>query len=205
MNNGRPDGGRDARPRGLQPRNSELEPNMSCNPPSFRFCPCCGGELAHQLRGERERLVCRHCRRVLYLNPAVGVAVVVRRGEQILWGRRAGGPYAGAWCIPCGYVEWGEEVRSAAVREFREETGLIVELGEVLAVHSNFHDPERLTVGIWFAGRVVGGVLAAGDDLSEAAFFPLAAPPRPLAFPTDKLVLAELREGKVELVPASVS
>ena len=47
---------------------------MSCNPPSYRFCPCCGGELAAQRRGDRERLVCRGCRRVLYINPAVGVA-----------------------------------------------------------------------------------------------------------------------------------
>jgi 8-oxo-dGTP diphosphatase len=177
---------------------------MSCNPPAFRFCPCCGGELEKLQRRDQERLVCRKCGRVLYRNPAVGVAVVVRRGQKILWGRRAGGPYQGAWCLPCGYVEWGEEVRAAAQREFREETGLTVELGEVLAVHANFHDPERLTVGIWFAGRVTGGTLAAGDDLEAAAFFPLAAPPRPLAFPTDALVLAELIAGKAELIPDSV-
>ena len=177
---------------------------MSCNSPSFCFCPCCGGELATRPRGERDRLVCRDCRRVLYVNPAVGVAVVVRRGLEILWGRRAGGPYKGAWCIPCGYVEWGEEVRTAAAREFAEETGLVVEVGEVLAVHSNFHDPERLTVGIWFAGQVVGGELQAGDDLAEVAFFPLAEPPQPLAFPTDAVVLAELKAGKVDLIPDSV-
>ena len=84
---------------------------MSCNSSAFRYCPCCGGLLETRRRGDRDRLVCRECRRVLYVNPAVGVAVVVRRGEAILWGRRNSGPYRGAWCIPCGYVEWGEEVR----------------------------------------------------------------------------------------------
>jgi 8-oxo-dGTP diphosphatase len=177
---------------------------MSCNPPSFRFCPCCGGEVEPRRVNGHERLVCRECGRVLYVNPAVGVAVVVRRGNDILWGRRAGGQYAGAWCLPCGYVEWGEEVRAAAAREFAEETGLVVEVGEVLSVHSNFHDPSRLTVGLWFAGQVTGGEMGAGDDLSEVAFFPLDAPPAPLAFPTDALVLAELRAGKAGLIPDSV-
>jgi 8-oxo-dGTP diphosphatase len=177
---------------------------MPCNPSSYRFCPCCGGGLEKREVNGQTRLVCRECGKILYLNPAVGVAVVVRRGGDILWGRRAGGAYAGAWCIPCGYVEWGEEVRAAAAREFAEETGLVVMVGEVLAVHSNFHDAARLTVGLWFAGRVVGGILKAGDDLAEVAFFPLDAPPSPLAFPTDAVVLSELRAGKIAAVPESV-
>jgi len=159
--------------------------------------------LADEIRGGHPRLVCRDCRQILYVNPAVGVAVVVRRGEEVLWGRRGSGPYAWHWCLPCGYVEWGEEVQAAAVREFQEETGLIVELGHILSVHSNFHDPERLTVGLWFTGKVVGGILKPGDDLDRVGFFPLSSPPSPLAFPTDEVVLWELREGRLALIPDS--
>jgi ADP-ribose pyrophosphatase YjhB (NUDIX family) len=176
---------------------------MSCTPSHYRFCPCCGGLLTQKVRYGHQRLVCRECRQILYVNPAVGVAVLVRRREEILWGRRKSGRFAGHWCIPCGYVEWGEEVRAAAVREFQEETGLIVELGPVLSVHSNFHDSERLTVGLWFAGQVVGGTLKPGDDLDQVGFYPLSSPPAPLAFPTDELVLAELRGGSAKLIPDS--
>jgi len=174
-----------------------------CNPPNYRFCPCCGGPLEVRLRRDTERLICRDCRRALYLNPAVGVAVVIRRGGEILWGRRAADPYRDAWCIPCGYVEWGEDVRRAAAREFLEETGLEVEVGEVVAVHSNFHNPAQLTVGVWFAGKVVGGALRAGDDLAEVRFFPLDRLPQPLAFPTDLLVMEALRQGKAQEIPDS--
>jgi len=176
---------------------------MSCTPSQYRFCPCCGGRLAPEVRNDRPRLVCRDCRQILYVNPAVGVAVLVRRGEEILWGRRGSGPYAGHWCIPCGYVEWGEDVRAAAVREFQEETGLSVDIGPIVSVHSNFHDPERLTVGLWFAGRVVGGTIKPGDDLDRVGFFGLSSPPAPLAFPTDEMVLAELRTGKLRSIPES--
>ena len=172
---------------------------------AFRFCPGCGGVLEVRQICDAPRQVCCTCGRVVYRNPAVGVAVVVRRSETLLFGRRAGGPYRGAWCLPCGYVEWGEDVRAAAARECREETGLIVTVGAVLAVHSNFHDPERLTVGIWLAGEVVGGELAPGDDLDRAVFFPLAAPPAPLAFPTDRRVLAELQAGVFDRIPDSTS
>ena len=125
--------------------------------------------------------------------PSVGVAIVVRdeRG-RVLLGKRAVGWGAGAWCVPCGSLEWGEDVRAAAERELLEETGLRARAGEVVAVHSNFHDPERLTVGVWFAGEdVAGEPFPADGELSETGWFDPAEPP-PLAFPTDALVLAQL-------------
>lgn len=125
--------------------------------------------------------------------PSVGVAVVVRDARgRVLLGKRAVGWGAGEWCIPCGSLEWGEDVREGAERELLEETGLRARAGEVVAVHSNFHDPERLTVGIWFAGEDVEGVPVPADgELSEIRYFDPAEPP-PLAFPTDALVLAQL-------------
>ena len=57
--------------------------------------------------------------------PSVGVAIVVRdEAGRVLLGRRAVGWGSGRWCVPCGSLEWGEDVREAAARELLEETGV---------------------------------------------------------------------------------
>jgi len=164
-------------------------------PMPFQFCPHCATPLIQAERGGRPRPVCPACGYIHYRNPTVGVAVIVLDDQgRILLGRRSpGSSYPGHWCIPCGHVEWDEDVRAAAMREFFEETGLIVEVGAVAAVHSNVHNPRQHTVGIWFFGQPVSGTLQAGDDLDQVAFFALDALPEPLAFPTDRLVLDDLR------------
>ena len=165
---------------------------MSLENGAFSFCPHCASPLAPRLAGDRERPACPDCAYVQYRNPVVGVAVILVEGGRVLLGRRAGS-YAGSWCIPCGYVEWEEDLREAARREFREETGLEVSLGAVYEVHSNFHNPRQHTVGVWFSAQSWSGELRAGGDLDQAAWFRLDSLPE-LAFPTDALVLARLRE-----------
>ncbi|MDZ7729087.1 MAG: NUDIX domain-containing protein [Dehalococcoidia bacterium] len=159
----------------------------------YRFCPECGARLALPGGDGPERPTCAQCGFVRYRNPAAGVAVVIRDDDgRVLMGRRSKGRYAGLWCIPCGFVEWDEDIRDAAVREFAEETGLEVTTGRVVAVHSNFHNPQQHTVGTWFEGTVTGGELHPADgELDELAYVDPASPP-PLAFPTDALVLEQL-------------
>lgn len=137
---------------------------------------------------------CAGCGFVHFRDPAVGAAVLVEVDGRILLVRR--GPSAsksGRWCIPCGYVDYGEEVREAAARELYEETGLVADVGDVIFVRSNFHDPSKLTVGIWFEGAVTGGELAPGDDADEVGWFDPSALPE-LAFETDA-ELFSLRYG----------
>lgn len=158
----------------------------------YQFCPYCGERLQIKLMHRRQRLYCERCRRILYRNPTVGVAVVLVEDTKLLLVRRSGS-YAGAWCIPCGHVERDEEVRAAAQREFKEETGLDIDVGPVFAVYSNFHDAENPTVGIWFWGEQTGGKLRAGSDASDVGFFSLDELPPAMAFPTDRIVCKKIK------------
>ncbi len=181
----------------------------------FRWCPFCGTALETMERGGRPRPTCPDCSYVQWRNPVVGVAGIlfedeivrvlgedpVRRAvsepdwrfdpgiRRVLLARRSG---SGTWCIPCGYVEFDEEIREALAREMREETGLQVRPGRVAAVRSNFHDPERPSVGVWFRAAPTGGLLRPGDDTEALAFRTPGAVDLPLAFPTDGLVLRRL-------------
>ena len=162
-------------------------------PGEYSYCPHCASPLVERRVGGRPRRACPGCEFVHFRNPAVGAAVLVRdrRGWVLMVKRGPGVTRPGRWSIPAGFVDYGEEIRAAAARELREETGLEAEIGEVVFVASNFHDPAKLTVGVWFAGTVTGGTLAAGDDAEEVGWFDLEDLPD-LAFETDRRLLRSL-------------
>lgn len=159
----------------------------------FKFCPKCGGKLVANDATEINKPKCVDCGFVFYQNPIVGVAAIVLLEGKVLLGKR-NSSYSGKWCIPCGYVEWDEDVYEAVTREFYEETGLEIKTTEVFKVLSNFHNPNQHTVGIWFLGEVVDGELVAGDDLDEVRYFHYEEVPS-LAFPTDVVVIDRLYQS----------
>ena len=121
-----------------------------------------------------------------------GVAGVILRGDRIVLVRRKYGADRGKWCIPCGNVEVGEDVRTAVKREIKEETGLDVEVGDVVDAVSTHHSPERSVVGVYFLVKEKGGDLVAGDDAAEVGLFSLAQPPADMAFEADIKIIERL-------------
>jgi 8-oxo-dGTP diphosphatase len=168
----------------------------------YVFCPLCGTRLERVEDAGHARMKCPACGFVHYRNPAPAAGVVVREGGRVLLVRRRFDPYRGKWSIPSGFIEYEEDVRSTAVREVREETGLAVEIDALHAVESCFDDPRGASVLVLFRGHIVGGRLAAGDDAEEVAFFELNTLPE-IAFEAHRKVLGELAQKLTRKPPLS--
>lgn len=165
---------------------------------AFNFCPVCAGRLEQRLlkAGEPERLVCAACGFVLYLDPKVAVGTIIRvDGERILLLQRAIEPGYGKWVFPGGYVDRGEVVEQAALREAREECGLDVRLDGLIGIYS-YH--RRLPIIIVYAACVVGGSLQLNDEsLASRSFPPADIPWTDLAFPSTQEALRDYLDGRV--------
>ncbi len=108
--------------------------------------------------------------------PLVGVGAIIIEENRVVLVKRAHPPLQAQWSIPGGVLEVGELVREAAVREAQEETGLVVEPGELLGVYDRvLRDAERRVqyhyVLIDFLCRRVGGELFAASDAAEVYWF----------------------------------
>jgi 8-oxo-dGTP diphosphatase len=108
--------------------------------------------------------------------PLVGVGAIIIDQERVLLVKRGHEPLAGSWSIPGGVLEIGETLRQAAVREAFEETGLTVEVGELLGVYDRIlPDADGRTryhyVLIDFLCRRIAGDLHPAGDAAEARWF----------------------------------
>ncbi len=137
----------------------------------------------------RPRLVCERCGNIEYHNPRVVAATVTSMEDGIVLIRRSIEPSLGLWSYPGGYMEMDESVEEAAIRETREETGLTVRVTRLLNAYSR---PSAGVVVIVYLAEPIGGVLAAGDECSDARIFAAGGIPwEKLAFPTVTAALCD--------------
>jgi 8-oxo-dGTP diphosphatase len=138
---------------------------------SYRFCPRCGGSLERRVlkATEPERLVCAACGFVFYLDPKIAVGtIILTNSDRLVLVRRAIEPGYGKWVFPGGYVDRGEPLTTAAIREAREECGLDVRLDGLVNIYSY---PKRAPVIVVYAATALGGVLGCDDEGLEAVEF----------------------------------
>ena len=161
-------------------------------PQTIRYCPLCGAGLIRSPipPEESEEAVCSACGFVFYLNPKLVAGTIPARDGRVLLVRRNIEPCKGKWTFPGGFVDWGESVTAAALRETFEETGLTVALGGLVGVYSYPGVPVVIVV---YRAQVTGGSLAQSHEVAEVAWVtPEEIPWDSLAFPSTTDALKDL-------------
>lgn len=138
----------------------------------WRFCAECGNELILKNDGEKMRPYCRICSRFYYHNPTPATCCfVTSTGNDLLLTKRAIHPAFGDWTLPGGYMELGETVEEAAVRELLEETGIIAKQIQLLGASAQSSKTAGTILVLGFVIEKWDGKIKAGSDVSEAKFF----------------------------------
>ncbi len=163
----------------------------------MNFCSRCGQPVTHEVPpgDNRPRYVCRACGQVHYENPRLVVGCVPEFQGMILLCRRAIEPRHGYWTVPAGFMEIGETLGEAAIRETWEEAEATVELGTMFVVVDVV---QARQVHVFFRGALRDGRFGAGDETLESRLFtPDAIPWQEIAFPSVTIALEEyLRDPK---------
>lgn len=175
---------------------SAYTPTPNDTSQDFRFCPHCGNALLKNHRHDHPK--CAACGYVQYQNPYPGVTVLIHDHNRILLGKRQPSSFQGGkWCLPGGFIEYGEDFITAGRREVEEETGLQVSIQSILTVMTNYLAPHLHTFVVTLLARVQGGTLRAGDDIAAVEWFPLAGPLPEMAFAADQHIIERYHATRV--------
>jgi len=167
----------------------------------YSFCPKCGGTLDSRILkpSEPPRLVCGQCQFVFFLDPKIAAGAIFSLDGGVVMVRRGIEPSYGKWVFPGGYVDRGYIVRSADLRETKEEANLEVRILSLLDVYSYAKSSAIVVV---YTAEIVSGKLMAGDEALEArAFNPEAIPWAELAFPSTFEALRAYVRSNFKLEP----
>ena len=158
-------------------------------PEDIKYCQRCGHELQRKTIENKIRPYCPGCGDVVFLDPKVAAVVLVSSDGKLVLVRRDIEPAMGRWSFPSGYVDRGEPVEEAAIREVKEETSLDVRLTGLIGLYSARDTPVVLAA---YSAQVVGGSPQARSEVQDVALFsPDALPPMP--FPHDYQILEDWR------------
>jgi len=141
---------------------------------SLGYCSRCGAPMVENVPPEenRERMTCPGCGFIAYINPRLVVTTIpVTDAREAVLIRRGIEPGYGLWAQPGGFLEIDETVSEAAARETLEETGLLVEPGDLIGIYSRL---EAAVVVLVFEARIVGGVPSTSPEALEVRAFAAA-------------------------------
>lgn len=174
----------------------------------YAYCPQCGAEFSQEAQErfskEQKQIACELCPYVFYNNPKPAIGVLIKNDQgEIMLTKRAVAPFKGDWDLPGGFMNYGEAVEDAALRELQEELGIqrinnpcIV--GSFTDYYSNEgRDDETIQVLslIVEVGIDENEITGASDDILAYKFFALDALPKNIAFTQQKIFLMDYARG----------
>lgn len=160
----------------------------------MKTCPYCSIDLTLVQIGGKERIACSTCDFVHWNNPKPVTATVIGIDGAIVLVKRKFEPFVDDWCLPGGFIEAAEHPAESAAREVLEETGLVVQVTNLLDAGA----PGRgINVVILFYEAIpIGGQLAAGDDASEVGSFHEDELPPNICFEQHRRIIRKWFETK---------
>tara|TARA_B110000116_G_C16765209_1_gene550450 strand:- start:934 stop:1416 length:483 start_codon:yes stop_codon:yes gene_type:complete len=154
---------------------------------TIKYCSSCANEMILKPFENTNRFFCINCDRMEFIDPKVVTGVLFTVEYKIVLIQRNLEPQRGKWTFPAGFVDRGEKVEDAAIREVFEETGYIVALNKLIGVYSQKDDPVILIV---YSGQVIGGKLTDNSEVQNIEAFSLDKLPI-LAFERDRKILQD--------------
>lgn len=152
-----------------------------------KYCEQCGHSLTIKKFEGTLRKACLSCGHIHFLDPKLVVVILANQNGKLLMVRRGIEPSIGEWAFPSGYVDRGETVENAAMREVKEETGLGVRLISLLGLYSQTGNPIVIAA---YSAKVTGGNLKADGDAVDAKFLDPSDLPI-LPFPHDEQIIRD--------------
>ena len=154
----------------------------------LKYCSLCANSLVLKIFDGKKRHYCSNCKRFTFLNPKLVSIGLIVQSEKLLLVKRNLEPGKGEWAIPGGYVDQGEIVENALIREIFEETGLHTNVLGLIGIYSQLN--ETVVVAAYGATIIGGTKNENSPEVQAVEFFSLNNLPT-LAFPRDKDIIAD--------------
>ncbi|OGY22832.1 MAG: hypothetical protein A2172_01930 [Candidatus Woykebacteria bacterium RBG_13_40_15] len=137
----------------------------------------------------KQLLNCKKCGFVFWNNPKPVVSTLIEKDGNVLMLKRAQEPFKGHWVLPGGFVDYDEEPEAAAIREFKEEAGLNIQIESVISAYRIGNDPRGVHIDIVYVGRAGGKPKLDAKDFAKYGYFPLDRLPDKIAYKHREVII----------------
>ncbi len=123
--------------------------------------------------------------------PRIGIGVIVIHNHKVLMIERKHSHGAGTWAMPGGHLEWGEDPGNGAIRELKEETGVVMDDPRLVAVTNDFFEEEKKHyITLWMQGEWISGEgeIVSPEEVTRLGWFAWDALPEPRFLPLQHLL-----------------